>query len=129
MRQRPKLRKNPLIPVVSRHPGVAGEVFEDPFYPRYRNWALLIIAGNAFISPKEIKEHIDHPSVKLPKISYHVKILLKRGMIVVHHRSPRRGATETYYQITDLGWELYELIKTNDPKSFAVFIADDPVES
>jgi len=46
-------------------------------------------------SPTELAEELQVP---LPNVSYHVRLLLKRGLIELAKTVPRRGAVEHYYR-------------------------------
>ena len=56
--------------------------------------------GNKPTSPNELSKALDEP---LTNASYHVRQLAEKGLIALADTTPRRGALEHYYQLTQLG--------------------------
>lgn len=65
------------------------------------------------MSPSEYAKMRDEP---LTNVSYHFRELLKRGLIVETHTTPRRGALEHYYARTPLGTAAVESAKAIEKK-------------
>jgi DNA-binding transcriptional ArsR family regulator len=51
-------------------------------------------------SPNEMSKALGEP---LTNVSYHVRMLLDRGLVELVETEPRRGALEHYYRKTELG--------------------------
>lgn len=65
--------------------------------------ALAIIASKGTASPSEISQEVGETGPALGVISYHVRQLVEIGTIELHHTTPRRGALEHHYKISDQG--------------------------
>ena len=77
------------------------DVFDDPEVVKLlahpTRIRILIAAGRAPVSAKELGEQFDEP---VDRVSYHMRTLAKAGLVRAVRRTRRRGATETHYAAT-----------------------------
>lgn len=79
-----------------------------------RRQLIPIFVGNQPLSAREAARLVGEP---LPSVAYHVKELVRLGILVLHSREPVRGALKNYYVPNE---EILEL------PSIKEFIANAP---
>lgn len=95
------------------------EAMKILLHPTRRKIAGLILAEDSPViwSPKELAKEIGSP---LPNISYHVKIMREFGVLELAKETPRRGAVEHHYGVSDewrarLGRSMSQIGRTTSP--------------
>jgi DNA-binding transcriptional ArsR family regulator len=73
--------------------------------------------AQAPIAPKQLADALDGPSLGV--VSYHVRELVKGGLIEEHHTEPVRGALQHYYVTTRIADRMLVALSLNSDSSDA----------
>lgn len=76
-------------------------------------------------SPNDLSKKLGEP---LTNVSYHVRMLLDKGLILLVETEPRRGALEHYYRRTQLGQTALVIARFGEKKLLSMNGSSTPTK-